>query len=163
MRAMGWVAMMLVLEGCQGFFRQDCFPNATCREGLVCVQGICLNDEVDGGGGSVDCAAGCKDWETCQPGAGGVCRAVRVDIVSPDSGSVFGGGSAVRVTARVTEWDGGVWAGVSIPSSAQLGVVAPLSMARGGGGVFEGDFGLPNQGGTWTLTGAGLSPTPLST
>ena len=44
------VIVVLAGSGCQGTFRNDCYPNATCNDGLVCIQGICLNDSVDGGG-----------------------------------------------------------------------------------------------------------------
>lgn len=99
-----------------------------------------------------DCPTRCEEWQTCQPGDGGTCKDAKVEIDSPDANAVYGGGNTVRLLARVTDWDGGVFPRSDVPASGTTGVVPPMSLVRGDGGVFSGDFTLPDVGGIHTLT-----------
>lgn len=156
--------------GCT-FGANTCSSDKPCGAGATCdVSGFCVEvsdsgmggggggsiggggGSIGGGGGTVECAGGCMDWQTCQPGNGGVCRNAAVNIVSPMSGALYGGGTSARVVARVTDWDGGLFPRPGIPASATTGVTPPTTMSRDDAGLFVGDFGLPPVAGRHTLT-----------
>ncbi|MFT3710393.1 MAG: hypothetical protein QM817_22445 [Archangium sp.] len=158
------------LSGCN-FGVQRCDNGQTCPTGSSCdtASGFCFANDSgmgggagggggSGGGAATSCASGCADWQTCNPNAavGGLCSDVVVRIVAPaNEDMVFGGGSSVRVTATVTQWDGGA---LNTPDGGLPLMIAGAasggsSLARTGmPGTYEGAFLLANESGNVTFT-----------
>lgn len=94
-----------------------------------------------GGGGvsSVSCsvATNCSEWQSCEPSVdGGACRSVTLTVESPDNGLRVSAHEVVRIVAQVVQWDGGEWAGATVPFRGEG--VDGGALTRGDGGVYEG-------------------------
>jgi hypothetical protein len=135
-----------------------CETSASCPGGGVCdpVYRLCVTPAdggaVGGDGGTPGCAVNCAAGQTCQPGqVGGTCRSAVIAIRAPMPNEEFLGGARVRVSASVTDWDGGQWPETTVPASASAGIGPIGSVLVKEGPVFMGDFVLPETGGVMTV------------
>ncbi len=171
MRSLIVVAVSCVwFVGCT-FGVRPCQASSECEAGAVCRDSLCVlldagtagagGGSTGGGGGTggaSGCSPACAEWQNCAPTG---CVTARVEAVSPDSGTEYSGGEAVRFVFRVLNWDGGVWPSATIPASTSGGITGPATLAKTGN-TFEGDFVLANTTGVqevragWPAAEAGI-------
>lgn len=99
-----------------------------------------------GGGVATECAGGCREWETCRPGDGGVCEAVTLAFDTPAAGAEFPVGGSIEVRVVATQWDGGAASGLLIPVRGNYD--ASVSAASGVGTMLP----FATDAGTYLLT-----------
>jgi hypothetical protein len=104
------------------------------------------------GGGTPGCASNCAAGQTCQPGqVDGTCRSAVIAIRAPMPDQEFLGGASLRVSASVTDWDGGQWPEATVPASVSAGTGPSGGVLVKEGAFFVGDVVLPQTEGVTTV------------